>query len=138
MKEILKREEFAKEVNFGKHPVLTIDMSKEGFMNAIYTGCKVRIDNGNFRTGERFLARGEFIYNKQEDKFEVANYGICISARFCYEDAMKDIEYAQAPIVKDGEEVIIVKHNSETKDIRVFIATAKLYDIHCSTMMTFE
>lgn len=138
MKEILKREEFGEEVNFGKHPVLTIDMSKDGFMDTIFTGCKVRIDNGSFRTGERYLAKGEFIYNVKEDKYEVANYGICISARFAYEDAIEQIEYAQAPIVKDGDEVIIVKHNSETKDIRVFIAKAKLYGVNYSTMMTFE
>ena len=40
MKEIRSREEYAKAVNFGKYPVLMIDMNQKGFMGEIFTGMK--------------------------------------------------------------------------------------------------
>ena len=138
MKTIVSREEFAKAVNFGEHPVVTIDLNQEAFMDTIYHGCKVKVDFGHHRTGERFLVRGEMLYNIKENKFEVAQYGICISARFCYEDAMRHVEYAQAPIIKDGDEVVIVLHDSKERTVKAFLATAKSGSWDCSTPMTFE
>lgn len=138
MKEILKREEFAKAVNFGEHPVITIDLNQEAFLDTIYHGCKVRVDFGHFKTGERYLAQGEVLYNIKENKFEVAQYGICLAARFCYEDAMEDVEYGQAPIINDNDEVVIILHDSKERSVKAFLATAKRGDRFCSTMMTFE
>lgn len=138
MKEITKREEFGKEVNFGKHQVITIDLNQKAFMDTIYHGDKVRVDFGTFKTGERYLAGGEVLYNIKENKFEVASYGVCISKYFTYEDAMEQIEYAKAPIINDGDEVVIVIHNSETRELKVYLAIAKKGDRNCSTMMTFE
>lgn len=138
MKKIVSREEFAKLVNFGKYPVLNVDMNQEGFMNEIYDGCKVRVDFGNFKSGERYLAKGEFKYYKSENKFYIASYGICISNRFTYEDAMDCVEYAQAPIIDEGKEVVIVVHNSKDRDLDVYLAKAINKNKFCSTMMEFE
>lgn len=138
MKEITKREEFGKAVNFGEHQVITIDLNQVAFGGVIFKGCKARIDYGKFRTGERYIARGEVNYDINENKVYVANYGVCLSNRFSYDDAMEQIEYAKAPIIDDGDEVVIVIHNSKTNDLRVYLATAKKLDRNCSTMMIFE
>ena len=138
MKEITNRQEFAKAVNFGEHQVIKIDLNQKPFMDTIYTGDKVKVDFGRFRTGERHLASGEILYNIKENTIEVASYGVCLSARFCYEDAMERVEYAQAPIIDDGDEVVIIIHNSLTRDFRAYLATAKKGDRNCSTMMVFE
>lgn len=138
MKEITNRQEFANAVNFGEHQVIKIDLNQKAFMDTIYHGDKVKVDFGRFKTGERHLASGEVLYNIKENTIEVANYGVCLSARFCYEDAMERVINAQAPVIDDGDEVVIIIHNSLTKDFRAYLATAKKGDRNCSTMMTFE
>lgn len=138
MKTIISREEFAKAVNFGEHPVLTIDMSQEAKYGCLYEGCKVRVDFGNFRTGERNLGRGDLLYNAKENKFEIASYGICLSARFCYEDAMEQVEYGQAPIIKEGDEVVIILHNSKEREVKAYLVKAINKREFCSTMIEFE
>jgi hypothetical protein len=138
MKKIVSREEFAKLVNFGKYPVLNVDMNQEGFMNEIFDGCKVKVDFGYFKTGERYLEAGEFKYYKKENKFYVANYGTCISNRFCYEDAMEAVENAQAPLIDEGQEVVIVVNNSKEKTVDVYLAKAINKRKFCSTMLEFE
>jgi hypothetical protein len=138
MKEITNRQEFGKKVNFGECPVVKIDLNQKAFGDVLFKGDKVRVDFGRFNTGERFLAGGEILYNIEENKIEVANYGVCLSSRFSYEDAMEKVEYGQAPIINDGDEVVIIIHNSLTKDFHAYVATAKRGDRNCSTMMTFE
>ena len=138
MKEITSRKEFGERVNFGKHQVITIDMNQEAYLGALYKGDKVRVDFGSFKSGERYLEGGEVLYNVKEETIKVANYGTCISSRFSYEDAMEDIEYAKAPIINDGDEVIIAIHNSLTKEFRAYLATARKGDRYCSTIMVFE
>jgi len=138
MKEIKSREEYAKAVNFGKYPVLIIDMNQKGFMDEIFDGGKVRVDFGTFNDGERHLGCGEFKYYKKENKFYVASYGICISNRFSYEDAMEDAEYGNSPIIDEGDEVVIVVHNSEEKDVKAYLVKAVNKRKFCSTMIEFE
>jgi len=138
MKIITDRKEFAEYVNFGKYPVIKVDLGKEGFMDTIYHGDKVRVDFGKFRTGERNLQGGELLYNKKENKFEIASYGICLSARFCYEDAMERVEYSQAPIIDEGDEVVIIVHNSETKEVKAYVYKAVHKKQFCQTMIEFE
>ena len=138
MREIKSREEYAKEINFGKHPVLMIDMNQKAFMDEIYDGGKVRVDFGYFGNGERHLGNGEFKYYKKENKFYVASYGIMISNRFSYEDAMECAEYGNSPIINEGDEVVIVVHNSEERSVKCYIAKAVNKRKFCSTMIEFE
>jgi len=138
MREIKNREEFAEYVNFGKYPVIKIDMNQDAFMDVIYHGDKVRVDFGKFRTGERNLQGGELLYNKKENKFEIASYGICLSARFSYDDAMERVEYSQAPIIDEGDEVVIIIHNSKDREVRACVYKAVHKREFCSTMIEFE
>lgn len=138
MKEIISRKEFGERVNFGKHQVITIDLNQEAYLGALYKGDKVRVDFGKFRTGERYLSGGEVLYNEKENKIEVASYGTCLSANFTYEDAIEDVEYAKAPIIDEGDEVVIIIHNSLTREFKAYLATAKNKNKFCSTMMVFE
>ena len=138
MREIRNREEFARYVNFGEYPVIKIDMNQKAFMDTIYHGDKVRVDFGKFKTGERWLDTGELLYNAKENKFEIANWGYCLSARFSYEDAMERVEYSQAPIINEGDEVVIIIYNSEEKEVRACVYKAVHKREFCSTMMEFE
>ena len=138
MREIRSREEYAKAVNFGKYPVLMIDMNQKGFMDEIFDGGKVRIDFGNFKDGERYLGCGEFKYYKKENKFYVASYGCMITKDFTYEDAMESAEYGNSPIIDEGDEVVIVVHNSKERWLKAYIAKAVGKRKFCSTMLEFK
>ena len=138
MKEIRSREEYAKAVNFGKYPVLMIDMNQKGFMGEIFTGGKVRVDFGHFRDGERYLDDGEFKYYKKENKFYVASYGVMLTKELSYEDAIEDAEYGNSPIIDEGDEVVIVVHNSEKRELKAYIAKAVHKREFCSTILEFE
>lgn len=138
MREIKNREEFARCVNFGEYPVIKIDMNQKAFMDTIYHGDKVRVDFGKFKTGERYLDGGELIYNIKDNRFEISSWGSCLSARFCYEDAMERVEYSQAPIIDEGDEVVIIVHNSETKEVKAYVYKAVHKKQFCQTMIEFE
>lgn len=138
MKEIKSREEYAKVVNFGKYPVLMVDMNQKAFMDEIYDGGKVRVDFGHFDDGERWLGCGEFKYYKKENKFYVASYGICISNNFTYEDAMEDAEYGNSPIINEGDEVVIVVHDSKERYVKCYVAKAINKRKFCTSMLEFE
>lgn len=138
MREIKNREEFAKYVNFGGYAVIKIDLNQKAFMDTIYHGDKVRVDFGHFKTGERYLDGGELIYNIKDNHFEIASWGSCLSARFCYEDAMERVEYSQAPIIDEGDEVVIIVHNSETKEVKAYVYKAVHKKQFCQTMIEFE
>ena len=138
MKTITNRQDFGTKVNFGEYPVIKIDMSQKPFMDTIYHGDKVRVDFGHYRSGHRNLGCGELIYNIKDNTYEIASYGICLTKDFCYEDAMEQVEYSQAPIINEGDKVVIVLYNSKEKDIKVYLATAKDKREFCSTMLVFE
>ena len=138
MRLIKSREEYAKAVNFGKYPVLMIDMNQKGFMDEIFDGGKVRVDFGYFNDGERYLDGGEFKYYKKENKFYVASYGCMITKDFTYEDAMEDAEYGNSPIIDEGDEVVIVIHDSKERSVKAYIAKAVNKRKFCTTMLEFE
>ena len=55
MKIISGKTEIAAAINFGRYPVIRIDMSQTDDYGVI--GAPVRIDNGTFSTGEPYFVR---------------------------------------------------------------------------------
>ena len=59
------RQAVAKAINFGEYPVITIDLADRDEYGL--KGSKVRIDNGTFRTGERYFIRATIrVYNDEQ------------------------------------------------------------------------
>ena len=136
MKQIKERTQIAKALNFGKYPVLDLDIEKPikvvGDKISGYYGCKVRVP-WNYQ-GETVYEVCDLKYWKDQDKLELSCGGCCFKAGFGYSDVMEMLENANAPIVDKGQEFILVVHDRSTAE--VFLMKMTDYkDIHCQTVL---
>lgn len=133
MKTLKERTEIAKAINFHKYPVIKIDLADRDEYGV--KGTKVNIDFG----GEYFIHAK--IRSYSDTKYLQTSQGATmLSATVSYDDYMEMVEYANAPIIKADQEILIVMINSERKEIYepVIIKTGKRIDKHCSTPLTLE
>lgn len=114
------RKEIAQAMNFGKYPVLTINMEtpKEGWEleGGVFKGCKVRID-----TGKAYYDNATLHYFSDTKNFELCMYGACLTASFGYDDVIEMRDYAMAPIVHKGETVVVIEDYPISKQCRVHL-----------------
>ena len=138
MKRLMERTEIATAINFGKYPVIRIDLANTDDYGI--KGTKVRIDNGTFKSGEPYFINAEIrAYN--DEKYLTTSQGCSIlSDRLTYSDYIEMTEYANAPVIKANQEIIIFLFNSVLKDVYhpVIIKTGNRVDPHCSTPLTLE
>lgn len=138
MKRLTERTEIAKAINFGKYPVIKIDLADRNEYGI--KGTKVRIDNGTFRSGEPYLINAE-IKAYSDDKVLTTHQGCdMLVDRLTYDDYMEMTEYAKSPVIKANQEILIFLYNSATKDVYAptIIKTGERIDAHCSTPLRFE
>lgn len=138
MKLLKERREMALAMNFGKYPVLKIDLAEADDYGL--KGCKVRIDAGTFRDGEPYIIKATLRAYRDECKLTTSCPGTFIADRFTYEDYTEMIEFAQAPLIKADEDVVVAVYDSKKRiPYAAFIVhTGKSVNRHCSTPLTFE
>lgn len=138
MKLLHDRKELAKAMNFGKYPVLTIDMADADDYGL--KGCKVRIDAGTFNDGEPYFIRATIRAYCDDRRLTTSSPCTCLSASFTYDDYTEMVEFATAPIIKPDQDVVVAVYDSRTRyPYAAFIAhTGKHVSRHCSTPLTFE
>lgn len=130
IKEITNRQEFGKLVNFGNRAVLALDLAKDKDEYG-YKGQKVRVPDMETEDGTMYC-NCELRWYSDEKKIELVQGGTFLTASFTYRDAMQDVEYANAPIVDAGDTIILVIHNSETKELRAYeVEVADTKNNHC-------
>ena len=132
MKNITGRHNIATAINMSGKPVVTIDLDNKDYMLpgdetfwAVY-GSKIRVARqyANPRyEGETYYDRATLAtYSDSDDKghaYDLFTHGFGIYADFGYEDVAEDAEWAQAPIVHDGDHVIVVELHSKTREYAV-------------------
>lgn len=140
MKMLTNREEIAKVLNFNNYPVLTINREDhQGFKNTDFAkGCEIRCEHQNSRYGTRFT-RGYLYY--QEGQYEISSCGIMITNEFGASQVLEMAKWANTPIVKANQEVVIIEQYPSMNFVIVrlmktgekvnpFCQTAlKLYDV---------
>lgn len=138
MKIINTRQELAMAMNFGKHPVLTIDLADADEYGL--KGCKVRIDAGTFRDGEPYIINATLRVYRDACKLTTSSAGTCLHADFSFTDYFEMAEYAAAPIIKPDQEVVVAIYDSKNKTAfaAVKVRTSKSVRRDCSTPITFE
>ena len=135
---IYDRKELAKAINFGKYPVLTMEIGHpmkgwEG--HHVYEGCKLRIpcafDHSYFH--DCYLSMfGEDQTDMYRDhphcytKLHINSKPACLSSSFGIHDLDEMVEYAQTPIVEPGQTVVVVFKDS-VRNIR-FVRKMKVSD----------
>ena len=118
MKYLTDRTEIGKAINFGKHPVLFINRENRpypDFGGDYSIGCKVRVayDNGM--------------------------EGMTLKASFGRSDVLDMVEWAQAPVVRKGQTVVVVEDwPSEGKCSVRLMKVPDRIDVHCQTVAVLQ
>ena len=138
MKKLTERTEIAKAINFGEYPVIKIDVSNRDEYGI--KGTKIRIDNGTFKSGNKYFVNAVIRAYDDEKCLTTSAYGSVLKNAIGYSDYLEMVEYANAPVVKANQEIVIFLYNSITKDIYqpVIIKTGNRVDAHCSTPLELE
>lgn len=140
MKMLTDRKEIAKAMNFGKYPVLVLDMENHcGFENTDFCeGQKVRVawDSADKRY-EGMTTEGN-IY-MEDGKIAISNNASMLKADWGYHDVISDAEWANAPVVHKGQTVIVIMDWKSVKRCAVrMMKVSERIDIHCMTVAHLE
>lgn len=138
MKILTERTEIAKAMNFGKYPILRINMEDHaGFDTTEYcVGEKVRVAYESRRYGEMYT-RGEIYIEK--GKVAISGNATCIHSDFGYSDVMEMAEWSNTPIVRAGQEVVVVHYYPSSKICIVrMMRVGDRVDPHCMTVAVLE
>ena len=138
MKLLMNRQDIAKAMNFGKYPVLRIDLADTDDYGL--KGCKVRIDNGTFRTGEPYIIKAQLRVYRDAKKLTTFSGGACLSASFTYYDYVEMAENAMAPLIHPDEDVVVAVYDSKHNiPLAPFIIhTGKRVSSECISPLEFE
>ena len=137
------RMEFAKAVNFGDYPVISIDASeKDDTGRCAEYAIPVRVEmkhmDGSLHNYNcEFCVFADTYHGDGKAHCTVMNFGTCISASFYYEDAMNLVKYANTPILKANEWAVVIIHNSKTNKLRAFKVKMGNVLNNCQTAITF-
>lgn len=101
------RHEIAKAMNFGKYPVVHINMEtpKDGY-EGYFVGDKVKVMAPNGRYTDAY-ATGDLYYCDGE--YGVNTDACGLHAGFGYYDVMESMKIAQAPVFHAGEQVVVIE-----------------------------
>lgn len=132
MKTITGRQNIARAINMSGKPVVTIDLDNKDYMFPgdetcwrIY-GSKIRVARqytNQRHKGETYYDHATLAtYSYSSDKghaYDLFTHGFGIKADFGYEDVVEASEWANTPIVHDGDHVIVVELHSKTREYAV-------------------
>lgn len=133
MRQLTERHEIAEALNFNKYPVINIDLADRDDYGI--RGTKVNIDFG----GAYFIQAEIRAFNDTKH-LTTKYYGTMLKKDLSYSDYLKMAEYANAPIIKADQEIVIFLHNSETKEVMypTIIKTGKRVDSGSATPLQLE
>ena len=122
MKYLTDRKEIAYAMNFGRYPVVRINLETcpSGYEN-YYKGDLVKVMAPTKRhpdlycTGRLYLER----YGIGKEKIGVLTDSICLHDSFGYSDVMEMLEIAQAPVLHAGDIVVLIEEYPKTRMCKV-------------------
>lgn len=135
MRVLTKREEVAKVLNFGKYPVLVLNLDKKPEED-YSVGEKVRVawDSNRY---EGMTSRCELVVEKGQ--YSLMQGGTCLKANWGMDDFLEDLINANAPLVH-SEEIVAVAHYSKQVNIKSIrmMKVSDYINVHCMTVATLE
>lgn len=139
MKKITERQEIAKALNFGKYPVLCLDLAKDKIegCEGCYEGQRTKTEW--YYKGQKYYHNGTLAYWKDNNKLEIMSETICLKESFGYSDIEEMVLNANATQVEPEQEVIVVIINSERRVASYpYLTKTGKYNNNCITAMTIE
>lgn len=133
MKKLSERREIAEAINFGKYPVIKIDLSNTDEYGI--RGTKVRFD-----IGRDYYLRGEIRAYKDTKYLVTVLRASMLKSEYSFYDFIEDVEYANTPIIKENQEILICLYNKDAKVVfnPVVIKTGSKINPFCSEPLKLE
>lgn len=130
MKNLTDRQEIAEALNFGKYPVLKIDIADCDWYGLKGSIC--RIDMGEFSDGSKFYERAQLCVYNDKRKLSFFSFGCVMTENVSYADFMEDVETAMSPIIKPDSEFVVVIYDSERSEVyKVYVVKTGKTCRHC-------
>lgn len=132
MKFLTDRHDIAKAINFKQYPVIRINLEDKDEYGI--KGTKVCIDNGKFRDGSPYYLHATIRSYYGESGLHITQGGACLHASFGYSDIKEMLEWANAPIIKPDQDILVVMDMPSIRMANcVILHTSDRIDPHCST-----
>ena len=139
MKYLTDRSQIAVAMNFGKYPVLYIDLDNKIYDTPEHpsdfcVGSKCKLDwEHKDRAYEGMSARCTLCYS--EGRYTLNQEGCCLHNCFGRSDVLEMVEWACVPMLRCGQTVIVVEDYTKQKMCKVRVMkVAEHKNIHCSTV----
>lgn len=137
MKYLTERREIAMAINFGKYPVLRLNLSNRPARNYapdsdFCVGDPVRVawDKPGH---EGMTTRGKVYFS--DGRYAIDQGCAVLKNTFTRNDIIEDYEWSHAPLVHAGQVVVLIIDNPDRKKCEVaLMKVSEQINIHCSTV----
>ena len=118
-KYLTDRKEIAQAMNFGKYPVLRIDLEtpKAGW-DDMFEGDLVRVRSQKYDSEIRARINK---FSDEPMRYSIMPVAVCLSSNFGYSDVVEMLGYAQAPLIHAGETVVVIEDYPKARACRVHV-----------------
>lgn len=101
------REEIAQAMNFGKYPVIRIDVETP-VRDGVLQGDMVKVAAPNARYPDNYI-RGRVMKYDDDERYAIMPENVSLKSDFGYFDVIERLGWAQAPMLHAGETVVVVE-----------------------------
>ena len=141
MRYLKHREQIGNAMNFGKYPVLRLDLSNRPTQSYapdsdFCVGDRVRVawDKPGY---EGMTTRGKVYFS--DGRYAIDQGCSVLKNTFTRNDILEDYEWSHSPLIHAGQEVVLIIDNPIEKKCEVaLMRVSEHIDIHCSTVAYLE
>jgi len=145
MKYLTSRYEIASAMNFGRHPVLYIDMENRpyakdspGSESDFSVGCNLRVAWDDPRSRYADMTSEGYLYHS-DGKLKIGGRATCLSDSFGRSDVIGMWQRANTPLIHCGDTVVVVEDYPGQGVCKVrMMRMPDKFDKFCQTMAVLE
>ncbi len=122
MKYLTERSQIAKAMNFGKYPVVRINLeTPKAGLDDCFLGDSVLVAQSHTEERADHIRCQIHKFGDEPYRYTLMPEAICLDASFGYHDVIEMLEWAQAPVIYAGEKVIVIEDYPQKKTCRVHL-----------------
>lgn len=107
------RKEIAQAMNFGKYPVIRIDVETP-VRDGVLQGDRVKVAAPSARYPDNYI-RGRVKKFDDDDRYVIMPDNVSLKSGFGYLDVIESLGWAQAPMLHAGETVVVIEDAPESR-----------------------
>lgn len=118
MKYLTGRQEIAQAMNFGKYPVIRIDVETPA-SEGVFRGDLIKVAAPSVRYPDNYIRGRVTKFDDEGDRYVIMPDAVCLKESFGYSDVVEMLGYAQAPMLHAGETVVVIEDAPKQRKARV-------------------